>query len=90
MSLRRDLKILRDFACLIKLKVHTITEKHNHYLAVRCPYAQRHTPLNKAISTDKTFLKFELAPHDYTLCTRSCKRHMHKWNAKTMVMLIFM
>ncbi len=56
----------------------------NPYLAVRSPYAQRHRSLNKAISADETFFKFELAPHDYTtLCTRiSCKRHRRKWNAK--------
>ncbi len=65
--------------CIVPSLVHTIAEKHNHYLAVRCPHSQRHRSLNKAISADATFseealCKFELAPHDYTtLCTRSSK-----------------
>ncbi len=45
------------FPFLCKLSVHTIAEKHNHYLAVRCPYAQRHRSLNKTMSADETFCR---------------------------------
>ncbi len=76
---------------LCKLRVHTIAEKHNHYLTV-CTMAQ--IPKQDHICRWNFFLVafflFELVTHDYTtLCMRSCKRHRCKWNVQNIVTSIF-